>query len=57
MLKSKMTYVKHSPEGNRWSTEPASDRVDVVSVMRNRIGSAMHVFPGLTLALSALRET
>ena len=57
MLKTKMTYVRPGPERPNWASETAGDCREFVQLTRNRNDSTMHVFPGLTLVLSALRET
>ncbi len=57
MFKSQMTYLQHAQDHLECAAETAIDRKEFVHEMRNRNGSAIHVFPGLTLVLSVSRET
>ena len=57
MFKSQITYLQHGQDRHSCTAETAIDRKEFVHEMRNRNGSAIHVFPGLTLVLSVSRET
>ena len=52
-----LTYAGHGQKHLIQRFDPATDRKGLVPVLTNRNDSAKHVFPGLTLALLALRDS